>query len=40
MLRALKELLIAAAFVCAIFGSAMQQFAPDAWAKLLHVLGL
>jgi hypothetical protein len=35
-----KELLLAALFLAAIFGSAMQQFAPDAWTQLLHVLGL
>jgi hypothetical protein len=36
----MKELILAAAFVAAIFGSAMREFAPDAWTQLLHVLGL
>ena len=36
----MKELLLAAAFVAAILGAAMHQFAPEAWAQLLHALGL
>ena len=40
MFRILKELALAAAFLCAIFGAAIQQFAPDAWAQILHLLGL
>ena len=36
----MKELLLAAAFLTAIFGTAIQQFAPDAWVQILHLLGL
>ncbi len=39
MFRIFKEFLIAIAFLSAIFGSAIQQFAPDAWAQILHLLG-
>jgi hypothetical protein len=36
----MKELLLAFAFLAAIFGSALNEFAPDAWAQILHLLGL
>jgi hypothetical protein len=36
----MKEFLLAIAFLVAIFGSALKEFAPDAWAQILHLLGL
>lgn len=36
----MKEFLLAALFLAAIFGAAIHQFAPDAWAQILHLLGL
>ena len=36
----MKDLFLAVVFLAAIFGTAIQQFAPDVWAQILHLLGL
>ncbi|GEM_PF-5101592 len=36
----MKELLLAAAFLIAIFGAAIHEFAPDVWIQILRLLGL
>jgi len=36
----MKELLLAIAFLTAIFGTAIHQFAPEAWMRILHIFGL
>ena len=36
----MKEFLIALLFVGVLIGSTIQQWAPDAWAQILHLLGL
>ena len=40
MKRMLQDLALAIVFLSTIFGYTMHEFAPDAWAQLLHVLGL
>lgn len=40
MKRMLQELALAFVFLSTIFGYTMSVFAPDAWAQLLHALGL
>lgn len=37
-MRIVKEFLVSAAFLIAIFAAAIQQFAPDAWAQILNLL--
>lgn len=37
-MRIVKEFLVSAAFLIAIFAVAIQQFAPDAWAQILNLL--
>ena len=36
----MKEFLIALLFVGVLIGSTIQQWAPDVWAQILHLLGL
>ena len=36
----MKEFLIALVFVVVLIGSTVQQWAPDAWTKILFLLGL
>ena len=37
-MQTVKEFLVSAAFLIAIFAAAVQQFAPDAWAQILNLL--
>jgi hypothetical protein len=34
----MKEMLLAVLFVGVLVGSTVQQWAPDAWAQILHLL--
>lgn len=36
----MKELLLTFVFLAVIFGTAIQQFAPDVWVQILHLLGI
>lgn len=40
MFQIVKDFLLAAAFLTAIFAAALQQFAPDAWVQILKLLGI
>lgn len=40
MFQILKDFLVAAAFLAAIFGAAIKEFAPDVWIQILRLLGI